>query len=381
MKGACSMCLNQESPWSFCALPAGVCLEESKVWCLLPLQRNSILQVPREHNIPWLSHCSFFWLRFCNCCREQVANYIDRRDGSAVPKADPEDKCHAIWLFDAVGACRRVGRIERISTCLWKEPVSRISTWLMVHRLEWRRCLRLGSLPTSIAKSAWARAAWKHVQCTLTWSDLIWPSSQVMIGDSLDGVLIPIPQYPLYSVWVLNRFCCCFALLVCALVMLQMRQQLPGWVVHTLAMSWWKTTHLVKADKATSPLQEWLHGLHFVFLTGWAVDVDVIEKKIQESDCTCKCGSVSTTVAATGALLWLQDYIASGGRVRGIAMLWVTTSTLEIIGAIVVLFPVGNLSMHIEAVINPGNPTGTVLTRDVIEAVVRRVSTSFHHCI
>ena len=23
-----------------------------------------------------------------------------------------------------------------------------------------------------------------------------------MIGDSLDGVLIPIPQYPLYSVWV-----------------------------------------------------------------------------------------------------------------------------------------------------------------------------------
>ena len=175
MKGACSMCLNQESPWSFCALPAGVCLEESKVWCLLPLQRNSILQVPREHNIPWLSHCSFFWLRFCNCCREQVANYIDRRDGSAVPKADPEDKCHAIWLFDAVGACRRVGRIERISTCLWKEPVSRISTWLMVHRLEWRRCLRLGSLPTSIAKSAWARAAWKHVQCTLTWSDLMWP--------------------------------------------------------------------------------------------------------------------------------------------------------------------------------------------------------------
>ena len=64
-------------------------------------------------------------------------------------------------------------------------------------------------------------------------------------------------------------------------------------------------------------------------LLGWAIDVELIEKKI-------------------------QDFIAGGGRVRGIA---------------------GLLSLCLlneaKAVINPGNPTGTVLTREVIDAVVR----------
>ena len=63
-----------------------------------------------------------------------------------------------------------------------------------------------------------------------------------------------------------------------------------------------------------------------------------------------------------------QDYIASGGRVRGIAMLSVTSPSFST-GS---LCGFNNLITWHEAVINPGNPTGTVLTRDVIEAVVRR---------
>lgn len=132
--------------------------------------------------------------------RQQVANYIDRRDGPAVPLADPED----IYLTDGASA--------GVKTVL-----------------------------------------------------------EVMITDQMDGILIPIPQYPLYSAAI---------------------------------------TRLGGTYIGYELMEDYTSG------KGWAIDVDLIEKKI-------------------------QDFVAGGGRVRGIA------------------------------VINPGNPTGTVLTRDVIEAVVR----------
>ncbi|CAK9086132.1 Probable alanine aminotransferase [Durusdinium trenchii] len=94
---------------------------------------------------------------------------------------------------------------------------------------------------------------------------------EVMIGSPLDGVLIPIPQYPLYSAAI---------------------------------------TRLGGTFIGYELMEDYTSG------KGWAIDVDLIQKKIEE-------------------------FLAGGGRVRGIA------------------------------VINPGNPTGTILTRDVVEAVVR----------
>jgi len=94
---------------------------------------------------------------------------------------------------------------------------------------------------------------------------------EVMIDSPLDGLLIPIPQYPLYSASI---------------------TRLGG-------------THIgyeLVEDYATGK--------------GWAIDVDLIEEKI-------------------------KAFIASGGRPKGIA------------------------------VINPGNPTGNVLSRETIESIVR----------
>ncbi|CAJ1444241.1 unnamed protein product, partial [Effrenium voratum] len=137
--------------------------------------------------------------------RRQVANYVDRRDGTsaAVPPVDPED----IFLTD--------GASSGVKTVL-----------------------------------------------------------EVMIDGPKDGLLIPIPQYPLYSAAI---------------------TRLGGTAIG----------YELTEDYASGK--------------GWAIDVELIEKKI-------------------------QDFIATGGHVRGIA------------------------------VINPGNPTSMVLTRDVIDAMVRLCS-------
>ncbi|CAE7566774.1 gpt [Symbiodinium pilosum] len=135
--------------------------------------------------------------------RQQVANYIDRRDGPLVPPADPED----IFLTDGASA--------GVKTVL-----------------------------------------------------------EVMIDGPLDGLLIPIPQYPLYSASM---------------------TRLGG-------------THI-----GYELVEDYASG------KGWAIDVEVIEDKI-------------------------KAFIAGGGRLRGIA------------------------------VINPGNPTGNVLSRETIESIVRLCS-------
>jgi len=92
-----------------------------------------------------------------------------------------------------------------------------------------------------------------------------------MIDGPLDGFLIPIPQYPLYSASI---------------------TRLGG-------------THI-----GYELVEDYVSG------KGWAIDVNIIEEKI-------------------------KAFVAGGGRVRGIA------------------------------VINPGNPTGNVLSRETVEAIVR----------
>ncbi|OLP89429.1 putative alanine aminotransferase, mitochondrial [Symbiodinium microadriaticum] len=99
---------------------------------------------------------------------------------------------------------------------------------------------------------------------------------EVMIDGPLDGLLIPIPQYPLYSASI---------------------TRLGG-------------THI------GYELVEDGSQLRRLRTAGWAIDVDLIEEKI-------------------------KAFIAGGGRPKGIA------------------------------VINPGNPTGNVLSRETIERIVR----------
>ncbi|CAE7548700.1 gpt [Symbiodinium natans] len=94
---------------------------------------------------------------------------------------------------------------------------------------------------------------------------------EVMIDSPSDGLLIPIPQYPLYSASI---------------------TRLGG-------------THI-----GYELVEDYVSG------KGWAIDVELIEEKI-------------------------KSFLASGGRPKGIA------------------------------VINPGNPTGNVLSRETIESIVR----------